>query len=406
MSFRPMPRVTLIFCAVLCISTAPQIGAVELAKTGQSTCYDASGTVIPCAGTGQDGETQHGVAWPQPRFTDNRDGTITDNLTGLVWLAQADCLGKVEWLDALAAANALAEGQCGLTDGSEAGDWRLPNILEAVSLMNLEVANPGDWLETSGFSGFYGVGLWSSTTIANPMAIPPGQGAFTFSSAQGFVGVGTKGNTYESWAVRGVASGPAPVWRTGQSTCYDKLGAVISCAGTGQDGDHQAGVAWPLPRFTVNGDGTVMDNLTGLLWIQDLDCFGNRMWEDALADAAALADGTCDLTDGSSAGDWRLPNGREILSIISHESTRPALPSGHPFTNVPPHFGANYFWSSSSWAQIPSYAWYESLADDGQLAFGDKDSLDKVWPVRHGVIFTDDFESGDTDEWSSAVGRP
>jgi hypothetical protein len=405
-SHHPILRIVLICCAVLYISMAPQINAIELAKTGRSTCYNAAGTAIPCAGTGQDGETQNGVPWPDPRFTDNGDGTVTDELTGLIWLAQADCLGRVEWLDALAAANGLAAGQCGLTDGSVAGDWRLPNVLEAVSLMNLEVANPGDWLETFGFSGFYGVALWTATNKVNPMAVPPGQGAFTFSSAQGFVGVGTKGSAYETWAVRGVSSGPAPVWRTGQSTCYDKLGAVISCAGTGQDGDHQAGVVWPVPRFTVNGDGTVMDNLTGLLWTRNLDCFGDRMWEDALADAAALADGICGLTDGSSAGDWRLPNAREILSIISHESTRPALPSGHPFTNVPPHFGAHYFWSSSSWAQIPSYAWYESLADDGQLAFGDKDSLDKVWPVRDGRVFADGFESGDLNRWSSSAGSP
>ncbi|MFA9566493.1 MAG: hypothetical protein ACERLM_17660, partial [Acidimicrobiales bacterium] len=61
---------------------------------------------------------------------------------------------------------------------------------------------------------------------------------------------------------------------------------------------------------------------------------------------------------------------------------------------------------SSSWAQIPSYAWLESLADSGGLAFGDKAALHKVWPVRDGVIFTDGFESGNTVEWSSTVGKP
>ena len=129
MNFRPMSPAALICCAVVCVVAVPLATALDLARTGQSTCYDASGTIIPCAGTGQDGETQNGVGWPDPRFTDNGDGTITDNLTGLVWLAQADCLGKIEWLAALAAANALADGQCGLTDGSVAGDWRLPNIL-------------------------------------------------------------------------------------------------------------------------------------------------------------------------------------------------------------------------------------------------------------------------------------
>lgn len=386
--------------AALLIVVVPNVTAVDLAKTGQTTCYDAMGTVIACAGTGQDGETQTGVAWPDPRFTENGDGTITDNLTGLIWLAQADCLGKIQWLDALTAANALADGQCGLTDGSAAGDWHLPNILEAVSLMNLGAPSPGDWLETHGFSGFYGVSLWSSTTIPDLF----GSAAFCFSSAQGFMGVGMKGTTKETWAVRGITSGPAPVWRTGQTICYDNVGMVIACAGTGQDGEYQAGFAWPSPRFTDNMNGTVTDNLTGLIWLQDLDCFGNRSWEEALLDVASLADGACGLGDGSSAGDWRLPNGREILSTIDHQNTDPALSTGHPFLNVPPHSSGSRFWSSSTSALMLAWAWYESLADDGQIAFADKVFLFKVWPVRNGVdqgpIFADGFESGNTTLWS------
>lgn len=390
----------LTFCFLIFSAAALDAATLDLAKTGQTICYDAGGVVIPCAGSGQDGETQMGIPWPDPRFTDNGNGTITDNLTGLIWLAQADCLGKIEWLDALAAANALADGACGLSDNSAAGDWRLPNILEAVSLMNLEVPGPGDWLETFGFSGFYGVALWSSTTIADPT----GTSAFSFSSAQGFMGFGTKGNTYEAWAVRGVSTGPAPVWRTGQTICYDRFGTVIDCSGTGQDGEHQAGVEWPTPRFTDNLNGTVTDNLTGLIWLQDLDCFGDRSWDEALTDAASLAEGVCGLADGSSLGDWRLPNGRELFSTIDHQNTRPALSTGHPFINVPPHFEYSYFWSSSTWVIIPSWAWYDTLSDDGQFAFGDKATLYKVWPVRsavdQGEIFSDGFESGNTDAWS------
>jgi hypothetical protein len=51
----------------------------------------------------------------------------------------------------------------------------------------------------------------------------------------------------------------APVPQTGQTLCVDQSGS-INCAGTGQDGDLQAGVALPQPRFTDNGDGTVTDN--------------------------------------------------------------------------------------------------------------------------------------------------
>ncbi len=98
----------------------------------------------PCC-TGEDGETRYGANWTETqwfyifswtgvRYTDNGDGTITDNLTGLIWLQDANCLGAQTWADALSKANGLADGQCGLTDGSRAGNWRLPNINELSSL--------------------------------------------------------------------------------------------------------------------------------------------------------------------------------------------------------------------------------------------------------------------------------
>jgi hypothetical protein len=63
----------------------------------------------------------------------------------------------------------------------------------------------------------------------------------------------------------------ARVPQTGQTTLYAE----------GDDGDMQAGVEWPTPRFTNRGNGTVRDNLTGLLWLQDVDCGGNnKPWLD------------------------------------------------------------------------------------------------------------------------------
>jgi hypothetical protein len=59
---------------------------------------------------------------PVPRFTDNHDGTVTDNLTGLIWLKKASCLSNLSWSQALTAANTLVHGQCDLMDGSQAGD--------------------------------------------------------------------------------------------------------------------------------------------------------------------------------------------------------------------------------------------------------------------------------------------
>ncbi|MBU5612947.1 Lcl C-terminal domain-containing protein [Geomonas azotofigens] len=140
-------------------------GIVQLPQTGQKACYDQSGTQIPCAGTKQDGELQQGLAPPTPRFTDNNDGTVTDNLTGLIWLRQANCYALQFWSDALSLAKNLHSGMCDLSDLSVAGDWRLPNILELESLVDISNINPA--LPTGHpFRNVQTSGYWSSTTNA------------------------------------------------------------------------------------------------------------------------------------------------------------------------------------------------------------------------------------------------
>ena len=150
--------------------------AVRLPRTGQGACYDAEGSVVPCAGTGQDGEKRAGAAWPSPRFTDNKDGTVTDRLTGRVWLTDANCAdtvggidrsgGLLDWTSALTWCNSLASGRCGLSDNSVAGDWRLPNIVELRSLIDYsrhDPALPGGHPFVNVQPDWY----WSSTT--NPV---------------------------------------------------------------------------------------------------------------------------------------------------------------------------------------------------------------------------------------------
>lgn len=109
-----------------------QAGAIKLPKTGQTHRYAPD----------DDGTLQVGVAWPEPRFSDDGNGTVTDNLTGLVWLKNANCKGQLSWYEALDMANTLASGTCGLNDGSAAGQWRLPNIVELESLVNLSQYDP------------------------------------------------------------------------------------------------------------------------------------------------------------------------------------------------------------------------------------------------------------------------
>lgn len=147
---------SLIGAGMLFMAFVSSAGTVTLPETGQILCYDNFTSVVPCAGTGQDGALRKGAAWPSPRFTVNMngqvpDGTVTDNLTGLVWLRDTGCTdtvggivnpGRLTWQNALIWSNNLGNGDCSLADNSSAGDWRLPNRNELESLIDLSMFDP------------------------------------------------------------------------------------------------------------------------------------------------------------------------------------------------------------------------------------------------------------------------
>jgi hypothetical protein len=184
----------------------------------------------------------------------------------------------------------------------------------------------------------------------------------------------------------------ARVPQTGQTECWKADGSPSMCDGTGQDGDIQAGVASPTPRFTDRRDGTVRDNLTGLLWLKDAHCFqgggGGLLWQDALDAANTLASGSCGLSDGSRLGDWRLANVKELQSLLDFgRGVPPALPAGYPFSNVPT--GGNVFYWSSTTMQdefdsVLTYAYIVRI-DFGFTQLDLKAStFHRVWPVKGG----------------------
>ncbi len=182
---------------------------------------------------------------------------------------------------------------------------------------------------------------------------------------------------------------PASVPKTGQITSYT----------TGDDGALQKGVAWPNPRFTDHSNGTVTDNLTGLIWLKNANCANaTRDWATALTDVASLNSGgtmnTNNCGDTSNSGshqtDWRLPNVREIQSLVHYGFLNPAVPNtvgtgqwteGNPFTGVQ----SDVYWSSTTYAIAgnPVYAW-DVFLWGGQVGLDEKPYTHYVWPVRGG----------------------
>jgi len=169
-----------------------------------------------------------------------------------------------------------------------------------------------------------------------------------------------------------------------ESTCYDWGGNVIPCDFQRQYAELLLGKPIPDPRFIDNQDGTVTDSLTGLIWLKNTNCFEMMDWESAVLAAKSLKDGDCgpdralSLSDGSSAGDWRLPTMTELCMLIDYSRRDPALPNGHMFSD----FSSGYYWSATVLDYHPVIAWIVYI-ESGTTCYDDiKSHAGHVWPVR------------------------
>jgi len=355
------------------ITTVVSAGTVNLPRTGQTKCYDTAGVEIPCAGTGQDGEIQAGVAWPDPRFTDNSDGTMTDNLTGLMWTKDANLpSGYMNWQQSL---DYVAGMNSGTYQNYGYHDWRLPNVNELESLVNANEANSATWLNTQGFTNVECDDDWSSTTSSYDQDV-----ACNVSMGDGSFGEGFHKSASKCvWPVRAVGgfSAPAQVWKCGQTISY----------ATGDDGDLERGVAWPSPRFADHGNGTVTDNLTGLMWTKNANLpNGWMIWQEAQNYVTGMNAGTY---PNYGYHDWRLPNRKELHSLTDYSRYNPALPGGHPFANVisESYYPFILYWSSTTYASHPVFAWAFGMWDGTAFGWIKSASYRYVWPVRGGQIY-------------------
>src|SRR5512140_3503391 len=122
---------------------------------------------------------------------------------------------------------------------------------------------------------------------------------------------------------------PRHYLNTGQRTCHAEDGSEVPCEGSGQDASFAVGTSWPEPRFRVSND-EVTDQLTGLIWCRSANLAEYPLtWQEALDFVAAMNGAMC-----FGRSDWRMPNRRELRSLLSLQTKLPALPEEHPFIDV------------------------------------------------------------------------
>ncbi len=130
-------------------------------------------------------------------------------------------------------------------------------------------------------------------------------------------------------------------------------------------------------RFIDEGNGTIKDTRSGLVWTKDADCFGKQTWQESAVACQNLASGQCGLSDASNAGEWRLPTKQELKSLVDRTKRFPSLPEGHPFLDVEP----SYYWTSTDCNWDERYVWTSHLGLGGGVN-GKKTNRFYTWCVR------------------------
>jgi len=296
----------LIVGLVGCSTTAEEKASGDLTypivDTNQGLCYNnLESTECPVEGNdfyGQDAQYTGNV----PSYTDNGDGTVTDNVTGLMW-AQDLSEASMSWEEAGEYCENLT------TAGYD--DWRLPTLKELWSLRDFSQGWP--WIDTD---YFYLVGdgtdarqqhSWSSNLYLvedeyqNEQVI--GDPAFIVNDWTGHIKA-MSGNRFVR-AVRGDIYG--------------------------------------INDYVDNGDNTITDKATGLMWSKD-DSGEGMSWEDALAYA--------ENSEYAGYDDWRLPNIKELQSIADYSGVFPSTDTSMfnltELTNIMNQTDYPFYWSSTS----------------------------------------------------------
>jgi len=288
-----------------------------------------------------------GIEWPIPRF-EEREGVTIDRLSGLTWTQDAGLTEFPQtWCDALDFVKKMnREAACGYQD------WHLPSRRELFSLVSHDGINPalpfGAPFENV-FAGYY----WTATTCSRLK-----DQAWYIHLGGGRVYRGMKYGSYMVWPVR----------------CHPNDHAPVSAGGRRPDGTSKSCCSH-AGRYEIDND-TVYDRFTGLGWVKMDALSSDRLnWTGALDFIRSM-----NAASVHGHADWRLPNVRELESLIDVRRHTPALSDGYPFGQIP-----DGCWSSTTSVYEPRYAWVVYM-QDGAVGVGYKKNADfHVWAVRGGI---------------------
>jgi hypothetical protein len=332
-------------------TTAVEAGlSYPIVDTQQTTCYDDS-TEISCPSVGESYFGQDAqFEGSQPSYTLSADGlTVYDNVTGLTWQQSADTNGdgtidasdKLTWTEAQARPAALNAAKYGGYD-----DWRLPTIKELYSLISFSGTDPSgvSGNDTSGLVPFidrtyfdFGYG----DTAAGERIIDAQYASSTLYVSTTMLGDPTLfGVNFADGRIKG----------------YDLVNTMNGAGDARFYVRCVRGAARGVNDFVDNGDGTITDRATGLMWTKG-DSAQGLNWQEALAWVQ-----TKNAEDYLGHNDWRLPNAKELQSIVDYTRS----PDTTSSAAIDPLFACTGITSEAGQADYPFYWTGTTHASQGQ----------------------------------------
>ncbi|WP_111707315.1 Lcl C-terminal domain-containing protein [Lutibacter citreus] len=324
--------------------------------TGQTTLYDGDGEVLSSVSEGDDyyGQDANYLKGVAMSFSNYDDGITIDNNTGLMW-EQIPTTDEFTWEE--------AKEYCENLELGGYDDWRLPSLKELYSVADFNKGWP--YIDTDYFALASGEvskdeQFWSSNLYVGVTVEGGSNAAFGVNIVTGHI----KAYAASMPADGGVDGGTPPDGGTGTPPPADGNGAP-----TGNPLAKYVravrGDAYGVNNFKDNGDETISDNSTGLMWAKNDD--GVVLdWENALAYAES--------SELAGYTDWRLPNVKELQGIVDYSRSPTATEAENVGPAIDPIFNCTqmqseagyddygYYWTSTS-ANFTSgepyyYAWY------------------------------------------------